>query len=249
MNTASLHHEAEATVGLYFRQWLAGRDFATTDDVAAQMRNFVYAIGDTETRDCVLVDPAWDIAGLLRRLDADGMRLTGALATHYHPDHIGGSMFGFSVEGLPTLIATRPVPIHVHADEGPGVCAVTGLSENDLVRHRGGDEVKVGDVRVQLLHTPGHTPGSQCFLVDGKLVAGDTLFVQGCGRVDLPGGDPQEMYRTLTQRLATLPDGTMLYPGHDYADRPSSTLAEERRTNSALQAVNLDAWLRRMGAF
>jgi len=231
---------------LYFRQLLAGRDFATSDPVATQMRNFVYAIGDESSRDCVLVDPAWDMDGLLALLDGDGMRLTGVLATHYHPDHVGGTMFGFTVEGLRELLAKRPVPVHVHADEEHGVRAVTGLAPNDLVRHRGGDCVDVGAVRVQLVHTPGHTPGSQCFLVDGRLVAGDTLFVQGCGRVDLPGGDAEEMYRTLTQRLATLPDSTILYPGHDYADRPTSTLADERRDNVALRVTSLEDWLRFM---
>lgn len=234
-------------MALYFQQWLAGRDFAPTDETAAQMRNFVYAIGDTATRDCVLVDPAWDIDGLLARLDHDGMNLVGVLATHYHPDHIGGSMFGFSVEGLPDLLAKRPVPVHVHSAETAGARTVTGLSANDFVGHAGGDVLDVGNVHVQLLHTPGHTPGSQCFLVDGKLVAGDTLFVQGCGRVDLPGGNPEEMHRTLTQRLATLPDDTILYPGHDYADRPVSTLRDERRDNVYMRMRGLDDWVRMMG--
>jgi glyoxylase-like metal-dependent hydrolase (beta-lactamase superfamily II) len=234
-------------VGLYFRQLLAGRDFGHRDPVAQQMVNFVYAIGDAETRECVLVDPAWDIDGLLALLDQDGMRLVGALATHYHPDHIGGAMFGFEVEGVPTLLTKRPVPVHVHDAEAAGVRSVTGASESDLVRHRGGDVLQVGRVGIELLHTPGHTPGSQCFLVDGRLVAGDTLFVQGCGRVDLPGGDAEEMYRTLTQRLANLPDTVVLYPGHDYGDVPSSTFAEQRRTNGALRATSLDQWLRSMG--
>jgi glyoxylase-like metal-dependent hydrolase (beta-lactamase superfamily II) len=234
-------------MGLYFRQFLAGRDFATGDAAAASMANFVYAIGDTATRDCVLVDPAWDIDGLLRALDADGMTLVGALATHYHPDHIGGGIFGLQIEGLPALLETRAVPVHVQSVEADGVRAVTGISATDLVRHQGGDVVHVGGVGVTLLHTPGHTPGSQCFLVDGRLVSGDTLFVRGCGRVDLPGGDPEEMYRTLTQRLASLPDDTVLYPGHDYGDRPDSTFADERRTNPYLRMTSLNQWLRAMG--
>lgn len=234
-------------MALYFRQLLAGRDFATRDDAAASMANFVYAIGDTETRQCVLVDPAWDVDGLLRVLGADDMKLVGALATHYHPDHVGGGMFGLHVEGLPALLERQSVPVHVQATEADGVRAVTGVSESDLVRHHGGDVVRVGGVGVQLLHTPGHTPGSQCFLVDGRLVSGDTLFVRGCGRVDLPGGDAEEMYRTLTQRLASLPDDTVLYPGHDYADRPDSTLGDERRDNPYLRTTSLNQWLRAMG--
>ena len=234
-------------LALYFRQWLAGRDFAQHDGTAESMANFVYALGDTDTRECVLVDPAWDIDGLLARVDADEMRLVGALATHYHPDHIGGAIFGLHIEGLPALLEKRPLPVHVHAAEADGVRAVTGLSTNDLVRHQGGDTLHVGGVAIELLHTPGHTPGSQCFLVDGRLVAGDTLFVRGCGRVDLPGGSADEMFRTLTQRLASLPDTTRLFPGHDYADRPDSTLGDERRDNVYMRMTGLDQWLRLMG--
>lgn len=232
---------------LYFRQLLAGRDFARSDDAAAQMRNFVYAIGDSDTRECVLVDPAWDVPGLLALLDADDMRLVGALATHYHPDHVGGSMFGMHVEGVQRLLEARAVPVHVHRDEADGVRAVTQISARDMVTHSGDDTLHVGAIPIRLLHTPGHTPGSQCFLVDDRLVAGDTLFVQGCGRVDLPGGDAQEMYRTLTQRLAVLPDTVSLYPGHDYGDQPTSSLGAERRTNTALRVRSLDDWLRLMG--
>ena len=234
-------------MGLYFRQWKSGRDFAVDDGAAASMANFVYAIGDDETRECVLVDPAWDVDGLLRALDADGMKLVGALVTHYHQDHIGGQIFGLDIEGLATLMARRPVPVHVQAAEAEGVRAVTGVAANDLVSHHGGDVVQVGGVPIKLVHTPGHTPGSQCFLVDGRLVSGDTLFVRGCGRVDLPGGDPEEMFHTLTQRLAVLPDDTRLYPGHDYADRPDSTLADERRDNVYMRMTSLDQWLRLMG--
>ncbi len=232
---------------LYFRQLLAGEAFAHADTTASQMANFVYAIGDAEKRQCVLVDPAWDVDGLLALLDADGMQLVGVLATHYHPDHVGGSMFGMHVEGVQRLLEKRAVPVHVHRDEADGVRMVTQVSARDLVRHDGGDTLRVGDVEIRLLHTPGHTPGSQCFLVDERLVAGDTLFVQGCGRVDLPGGDPAEMYRTLTQRLATLADTVRLYPGHHYADEPSSTLGAERRDNFYLRVGSLEDWLRLMG--
>jgi hydroxyacylglutathione hydrolase len=232
---------------LYFRQLLAGRDFAPSDAAAAQMVNFVYLIGDTEKRECVLVDPAWDVDGLLALVDADDMKLAGALATHYHPDHVGGALFGIHVEGLQRLVEKRPVPIHVHRSEAHGVRVVTGLSKNDLVEHDGDDQLDVGDVGIRLLHTPGHTPGSQCFLVENRLVAGDTLFVEGCGRVDLPGGNAEEMYRTLTQRLARLPDDVVLYPGHHYADRPSATLGETRATNYALRVHSMDDWLRLMG--
>ncbi|MHB1845837.1 MAG: MBL fold metallo-hydrolase [Deltaproteobacteria bacterium] len=231
-------------MALYFRQWLAGRDFGLSNPVAGQMANFVYAIGDDETRECVLVDPAWDVPGLLARLDRDGMTLKGALVTHYHPDHAGGGFMGYSVEGLAELMAARPVPVHANAAEIDGLTQVTGLSRSDFVPARSGDALALGRVSVQLIHTPGHTPGSQCFLVDGaRLVSGDTLFIGACGRVDLPGADPAAMYESLTQKLAKLPDDVVLFPGHDYGEAPSDTMGGQRRTNRFLRVPSLDAWL------
>ncbi len=153
---------------LYFKQLLAGRDFATTDPIARQMVNFVYLIGDTETREAVVVDPAYDVTGLLDILDADGMNLIGALATHYHPDHVGGSMMGHTISGVRELLMKKQVPIHVQADEADGVTFMTGATD-DLVTHASSDIVSVGAIDIELIHTPGHTPGSQCFLVDNKL--------------------------------------------------------------------------------
>jgi glyoxylase-like metal-dependent hydrolase (beta-lactamase superfamily II) len=233
---------------VYFRQLLAGRDFATDDPVAANMVNFVYVLGDAETRECVVVDPAWDAPGILDIIDADGMTLVGALGTHYHPDHVGGSMFGFTVPGMAALAALRPVKLHVNEHEADGVKQVTGLSESDLVRHAGGDTLRVGEVEIRFVHTPGHTPGSQCFLVDGRLVSGDTLFVQGCGRVDLPGGDAEQLYESLTQKLGKLPGDTVLYPGHDYGQTPTSTIADQRKSNYAMRVPSLEAWMAMMGS-
>ncbi len=232
---------------LYFRQLLAGRDFATRDPIAAQMVNFSYLIGDTETRQCLVVDPAWDVKGLVDAAEGDGMKIAGALVTHYHPDHIGGDLFGHPVEGLPQLLEIRAVPAHCNEEEAAGVRYMTGLSGSDVVLHHAGDSIAMGDVRIELVHTPGHTPGSQCFLVEGRLVSGDTLFVRGCGRVDLPGSDPAAMYQTLTQRLAKLPATTVLYPGHHYGPTPTSTLGDERRDNYALRPQSLEEWLGLMG--
>ncbi len=231
---------------LYLRQLRAGRDFARTDPVAGQMQNLVYLIGDRRAGKCLVVDPAWDVRGIVEAARRDDMEIEGALVTHYHPDHCGGSMFGFHVEGLPTLLELLPVKAHVHRAEAEGIRKVTGLSKSDLVLHDSGDKVKVGDVEVELLHTPGHTPGSQCFRLDRALVAGDTLFLQGCGRVDLPGGDPDEMYRTLTQRLATLPDDVVLYPGHAYGGE-QAPLGIVRQQNPYLRIRDLETFRRFMG--
>jgi glyoxylase-like metal-dependent hydrolase (beta-lactamase superfamily II) len=210
------------------------------------MLNFVYLIGDRETGEAVAVDPAYAPGEVLDLLAADGMRLTGVLATHYHPDHVGGDMMGFSIVGISRLLALADVPIHVHRDEARFVTAVTGVTDA-LVGHDSGDTVAVGAVEIELVHTPGHTPGSQCFLVDGKLVAGDTLFLEGCGRTDLPGGDPEAMYLSLTQRLGKVPDDTVLYPGHLYSADPSATMGETRARNYVFQPQTLDDWMRFFG--
>jgi len=198
---------------LYLRQLLSGRDFARSDPLARQMVNFCYVIGDRLTRQCVLVDPAYAVADITAVVEADDMTVTGVLVTHYHPDHVGGNMMGHDIEGLAALLARHDVPVHVNEAEAPWVSRVTGVDSTQLVSHRSGDVVEVGNLDITLLHTPGHTPGSQCFLVDGCLVSGDTLFLDGCGRTDLPGSDPGQMWESL-QKLAGLPDDTTVFPGH-----------------------------------
>lgn len=221
---------AEPNDRLYFRQLLSGRDFARDDQLAAQMVNFVYAIGDRSTGDCLLVDPAYDPDGLVDAVESDGMRVTGVLATHYHPDHVGGSMMGHGIAGIAELLDRVSCPVHVQRDEVPWVTRTTDVSEEQLVAHDSGDVVRVGDVEIQLVHTPGHTPGSQCFLVDGKLVAGDTLFLDGCGRTDLPGSDHALMIESL-RRLARVDDAVVLYPGHRYSIASSATMGSVKASN------------------
>ena len=233
---------------LYFRQLLSGLDLAEDDFVAQQMVNFVYLIGDRETGEAVAVDPAYDPRALIDVLAADDMRLVGALLTHYHPDHAGGSLGGHGIQGISELLEAAPVPIHVQADESHWVEMATGVPESHLVSHTSGDKVRVGDIDITLIHTPGHTPGSQCFLVDGRLVAGDTLFLDGCGRTDLPGGDPALMYESLTQKLAKVPDDAVLYPGHLYSEKPSATMAETRSRNVVFRPQSLEQWLTMFGS-
>ncbi|HEX6419217.1 MAG TPA: MBL fold metallo-hydrolase [Acidimicrobiales bacterium] len=239
---------ADASDRLYFRQLLAGRDVATSDRLARQMVNFVYLIGDRATGEAVVVDHAYDVRGILDVAAADGMKVTGALATHYHPDHVGGDMMGYQISGVRELLTLDPVPVHVQRDEAPWVQRVTGASESDLVQHDSGNVVTVGDVRIELIHTPGHTPGSQCFLVDGRhLVAGDTLFLEGCGRTDLPGGDAAQLYESLTQKLAKVPDDAVLFPGHLYSAEPSATMGETRRLNFVFKPKTEAEWLALFG--
>jgi glyoxylase-like metal-dependent hydrolase (beta-lactamase superfamily II) len=231
---------------LYFRQLLAGRDFAAGDMIATQMRNFAYLIGDRETKQCVVVDPAYAAGDLVDTLEGDGMTLSGVLVTHHHPDHIGGSMMGFELKGLAELLERVSVPVHVNTHEAEWVSRITGIPRSDLTAHEHGDKVAVGDIDIELLHTPGHTPGSQCFLLDGRLVAGDTLFLDGCGRTDFPGGNVDEMFRSL-QQLSKLSGDPTVFPGHWYSAEPSASLESVKSSNYVYRASNLDQWRALMG--
>ena len=220
---------------LYFAQQMVG-----------DMANLAYLVGSREQRKAFVIDPAWNVQSLIDLAAQDGIEVVGALVTHYHQDHIGGEIFGHNIEGLAKLMEIAPMPIHVNKHEAEGVIKISGVSESDLVQHEGGDLLELGGVGVRLIHTPGHTPGSLCFRLKSALVAGDTLFLQGCGRVDLPGGDSEEMYRTLTQRLSTLPADTVLNPGHAYGGEPAP-LSEVRQTNHYLRVPDLATWRRMMG--
>jgi glyoxylase-like metal-dependent hydrolase (beta-lactamase superfamily II) len=206
------------------------------------MQNFVYLIGDQASRECVVVDPAWEIDGIADLAARDDMRLVGALVTHTHQDHVGGHLFGHDIPGVEELLAKHPMKVYVHEAERE---FLKGFG-SDVAQVRGGDTLQVGQVPLTFIHTPGHTPGSQCFLVDGCLISGDTLFIRSCGRTDLPGSDPQEMYTSLTQRLGALPDDTVLFPGHNYGG-PESTIGDEKRQNPFMRFPSLGDFLRVMG--
>jgi len=210
------------------------------------MQNFAYVIGDRTTREVVFVDPAWDIAGLLKLIEERDYHLTGALLTHYHPDHCGGSFGQNTVEGVSRLLEHQSLPIYAHELEADGVRRVTGISEGDIKKVSSGDKLRIGDIDIEFLHTPGHTPGSQCFRVKNTLISGDTLFIDGCGRVDLPGSDTEDMFRSL-QQLASLPDDTLLLPGHNYSAVPHATMGETKRSNTYLKIKDPETWKMMMG--
>lgn len=223
--------------GLYLRQMLLG-----------PMQNFVYLVGDRQTRRAVVVDPAWEIDRILEQLAADDMTLEAALVTHFHPDHLGGSMMGHHIQGAAELLERgEKIKVWVHKSEADFIPRISGLSRSDLVLSDGGDELAVGGQRIRFLHTPGHTPGSQCFMIGDNLVSGDTLFIGSCGRVDLPGSDPAQMYDSLVNKLRALPDQTVLYPGHDYSGQATSTIGEEKRRNMFLRFDRLEDFLAMMG--
>ncbi len=234
---------ADDASDLYFRQMLVG-----------EMANFAYVVGSRSTREVLVVDPAWNVDALVDHAEQEGMQVTGALVTHYHQDHIGGSLFGMEIEGLTRLKERFPsAVVHVNKHEAEGVAKVADMARSELSEHEGGDVIEVGALRIRLLHTPGHTPGSQCFLVEeagraGQLVSGDTLFLGSCGRVDLPGSDPEQMYESLTGTLKRLPDETLLFPGHLYSQEGHSTMGEQKRSNPFLRVTSLETFLQFMGA-
>lgn len=208
------------------------------------MQNFVYLIGSMESRKIAVVDAAWEIDEILRIAGQDDMEVTHAFVTHTHPDHVGGRFAGVEIEGVTELLSKRKAKVVVHKAEAE---FLKGLAPSDIVKAESGDKIDVGGIEIQLLHTPGHTPGSQCFLVENRIVSGDTLFIGSCGRVDLPGSNPEQMYYSLTQRLMALPDDTILFPGHNYSDRTTSTMGEQKRINPYLQFHSLKQFLAAMG--
>lgn len=195
------------------------------------LQNYIYFIGDPKTKEAVVVDPAWEVDTILRLAREDSLKLTGALITHYHFDH---------TNGVEELLKELDIPVYVNKNDVPYL----DFRHSNLKPVDSAHKLQVGGVEIEMVHTPGHTPGSQCFKVRNHLVSGDTLFIGACGRTDLPGGNAEELYFSLSRRLAKFPDGTVLLPGHNYADVPTSTLGEERRTNPYLLCDSLQNFLK-----
>lgn len=232
---------------LTVHQLLAGRDHAITDPIARQMANFAYLVGSRATRECFVVDPSWDPQGIVDRAAREGFRVVGVIATHGHPDHIGGEWMNLQIKGLRELLQELSVPVHVHADDLPLLTTFSGLDPASITTHVDGDVIHLGESEIKLLHSPGHTPGGICLLANGHLITGDVLFVGACGRVDLPGSDPRQMFTSL-QRLGALPEETVVWPGHDYGSAPRSTIGQELRSNPSMRGNSAEEWMRWMGS-
>jgi len=196
------------------------------------MANYVYFVGDPNSREVAVVDPAWDVDRIVEMAQENDLTITKILITHSHFDHING---------VEALLNRTKAKVYINKAEAEFMRAVWP----DLVKVDSGDTTRVGDVDIAFLHTPGHTPGSQCFMVQNHLISGDTLFIGACGRCDLPGSNPEDMYRSLTQKLAKLDEHTIVFPGHNYAARPYSTIGDEKRFNPYLQFQSLQDFLRR----
>ena len=198
------------------------------------MQNFIYLIGDPATHEAAVVDPGWEVPKIVAAAEADGYRITKAFLTHSHFDH---------VMGVGQLLAAVDVPVYAHQDELPFL----DIDPANLKSTVDEEVVDLGQLSIRLLHTPGHTPGSHCLLVNGRLFTGDTLVIGACGRTDLPGGNPTQLFKSF-QRLKTLDDATIVLPGHNYAPQPTSTIGEEKQNNPFLKIPTEQEFLRLVGA-
>ena len=189
------------------------------------MANFSYVIADEESSEAAIIDPSWDLEKIFDLLKKNKWVAKYIVNTHTHFDHVLGNEQVAEITGA---------QIVQHKS--------SNLSKQVSVSD--GDTIKVGNILIKTLHTPGHSQDSICLVVDGEMVfTGDTLFVGNCGRVDLPGSNPRDMYNSLFQKVAKLEDSLVIYPGHDYGPRPTSTIGQEKKTNYVLQPRSLQEFL------
>lgn len=184
------------------------------------MANFAYFIGDAKTKEIAVVDPGWECAKLLSDAKDEGLKIVAILLTHGHGDHTN------SVE---ELLEEIKVPVYVSEKE-----PVFFRDKRPLKKLVDGEMIKIGNIEIQSILTPGHSPGSMCFKCGHILITGDTLFIDGCGRCDLPGGNPKQMYHSLYNILMKLPDETVIYSGHQYGPSSFATLESQKKTNPYL---------------
>lgn len=195
------------------------------------MQNFQYFLGDTTTNEIAIVDPAWDVDFLLQKAQEENFTIRAVWLTHGHPDH---------TNGLKHLLKIMPdIPIFISKHE----LSVLKSATKNLKEVAPKEKLKIGHIEFTCLYTPGHSPGCHCFYVPGHLISGDTLFIDGCGRCDLPGSDPRQMYDSLYNTIMKLPEDTLIYPGHNYGHVEIDSLKNQKRSNPYLQCGSLDEFL------
>lgn len=182
------------------------------------MDNFIYLIEDSASKCAAVVDPAWDVQKVFAVAEQRELTISDILLTHSHHDH---------VNGVEQVLEHSDGRLHLLAAEA----SFWGKHLTKPILHHGGDRILLGDSEIEVLHTPGHTPGSACYLTDGQLLTGDTMFVFGCGRCDLNGGDAELMFDTLRRLRRELPGDTVVHPGHNYAVQTRATMSEQCEGN------------------
>lgn len=191
------------------------------------MGNFSYVIGDEETQRGAVVDPGFDVERILEVASQKGLKIKYLVNTHEHMDHTSGNR-DLALQTGAQIVAHEGSPI-----------------EKDI-SVKDGDVLRLGETEIKVIHTPGHSPGSVCLLVDKKLLTGDTLFVGECGRVDLPGGNAEELYDSLFKKIVTLDDDVEVYPGHNYGVKSYSTIGFEKKNNYVLKPRTKEEFIRFM---
>ncbi|MFZ0965047.1 MAG: MBL fold metallo-hydrolase [Candidatus Bathyarchaeia archaeon] len=192
--------------------------------VIQQGDNFSYIIADDTTKEAAVVDPSFNADAIIRILRDQNLNVKFVINTHDHSDHTASN------EDFRSNFGAKVVA-HKLAHVNKDVSVVEG------------DVIRMGEIVIKVIHTPGHTQDSICLLVDDKLLTGDTLFIGECGRTDLPGGSAEDMYHSLFGKLMKLDDNIKVYPGHDYGPKPYSTIGVERRTNYTLQKRTVDEFI------
>ncbi len=212
------------------------------------MENYCYIIADKASKKCMVIDPAWDIKTITDTIEQNEYQLTSIIISHYHPDHCGGHLWGHDIEGVSELLKKFDVPVLCHSQEKDGILTITKIAPSGIQTIESGEDYQLGNQKLKFIHTPGHTPGSVCLLWNNCLFAGDTLFINGCGRVDLPGGNVDQLHDSLTNKLMKLDPQTVLYPGHAYAPQKSVTFQELLTLNPYLQNItNKTSWMKNFG--
>ena len=194
------------------------------------MENFLYFIGDAKTKEIAVVDPAWDVDYLCDEVKKHGYKITAIFLTHGHPDH---------TNGVEEMLSRHNVPLYISKHE----LGVLKPRHKNLVEVDDRAKLKTGNIEWECLLTPGHSPGCHLIKHGDVLIAGDTLFIDGCGRCDLPGSDPKKMYNSLYNVLMKLPDSTVVYPGHNYGSVPFASLGSLKKTNPYLTCKSLEEFL------
>jgi glyoxylase-like metal-dependent hydrolase (beta-lactamase superfamily II) len=194
------------------------------------MLNFIYLIIDNKTKYTAIIDPAWDLSEIYKYINDNNLILRKILLTHSHHDH---------VNAIDEILKIYDVPVHINDKER----SFWGKNYDNFLINYGGDTIKLGDLDIKSIHSPGHTPGSTCYHLDKNLIAGDTLFVFGCGRCDLHGGSPEEMFKTLGHIKSSLDKNTVILPGHNYSIKKESTLNEELKGNPFFHFTQLDNFI------
>ena len=199
-----------------------------------EMAVFAYLVGDKDSGEALVIDPAADSDGLIRLAEHNGVIIKYIVNTHGHVDHIGGNVDMKEKTGAAIIIHEDDA---VMLTSTPSVMfrMFGGKASPPADRTvQEGDFIEVGGIRLKVIHTPGHSPGSMVLLLDGYAFTGDTLFVEAVGRTDLPGGSGEVMFDSIQKKLCTLPDETVVLPGHNYGSMPTSTIGHEKQFNPFL---------------